>query len=84
MEDAIWMFERLHFPHLNIDAAMLLPERLHFGFNETSEPLRENNHLWNQKAKQLLLQLPDDDVDTEYNSIESYNQVSENQLYVLN
>ena len=83
VEDAIWMLERLHFPHLSIDAAILLLERLHFDFKETSEPLRENNHPWNQKAKQLLLQLPADDVETEYNSMVPYNQVDENRLYVL-
>ena len=77
------MFERLHFPYLSIDAATLLLERLHFDFNETSEPLRENNHPWNQKAKQLLLQLPDDDVDSEYGSGYPYNQVLRDQLYVL-
>ena len=83
VENAIWMLERLHFPHLSIDAAILLLERLHFDFEKTSEPLRENNHPWNQKAKQLLLQLPDDDVETEYNSMVPYNQVGENRLYVL-
>ena len=83
VENAIWMLERLHFPHLDIDAATLLIERLHFDFQETSEPLPENNHPWNQKAKQLLLQLPDDDVDMEYGSMKPYNQVSEDQLYVL-
>ena len=77
------MLERLHFPHLNIDTAILLLERLHFDFDETSEPLPENNHPWNQKAKQLLLQLPDDDVETEYGSILPYNQVDEDRLYVL-
>ncbi len=81
--NAIWMLERLHFPYLSIDAATLLLERLHFDFNETSEPLLENNHPWNQKAKQLLLQLPDDDVDSEYGSWCPYNQVSRDQLYVL-
>ena len=83
VENAIWMLEKLHFPYLSIDAAILLLERLHFDFEETSEPLRENNHPWNQKAKQLLLQLPDDDVETEYNSMVPYNQVDENRLYVL-
>ena len=82
VENAIWMLEKLHFPYLSIDAAILLLERLHFDFEETSEPLRENNHPWNQKAKQLLLQLPDD-VETEYNSMVPYNQVDENRLYVL-
>ena len=83
VENAIWMLERLHFPYLSIDAATLLLEKFHFDFNETSEPLRENNHPWNQKAKQLLLQLPDDDVDWEYGTRCPYNQVSRNQLYVL-
>ena len=83
VEDAIWMLEKLHFPHLNIDTAILLLERLHFDFDKTSEPLPENNHPWNQKAKQLLLQLPDDDVDTEYGSRHPYNQVDEDRLYVL-
>ena len=50
-------------------------ERLHFP--------HLNNHPWNQKAKQLLLQLPDDDVETEYGSILPYNQVDEDRLYVL-
>ena len=77
------MLERLHFPHLNIDTAILLLERLHFDCNDTSEPLPENNHPWNQKAKQLLLKLPDDDVDTEYGSRHPYNQVDEDRLYVL-
>ena len=83
VEDAIWMLEKLHFLHLNIDTAILLLERLHFDCNDTSEPLPENNHPWNQKAKQLLLQLPDDDVDTEYGSRHPYNQVDEDRLYVL-
>ena len=83
VEEAIWRLERLHFPHLDINAATPLLERLHFDFDETSEPLRENNHPWNQKAKQLLLQLPDDDVDWEYGSMHPYNQVDEDRLYVL-
>ena len=81
VENAIWMLEMLHFPYLSIDAAILLLERLHFDYNETSEPLKENNHPWNQKAKQLLLQLREDDVDWEYSSESEYPW--SDQLYVL-
>lgn len=75
------MLESLHFPHLSIEAATLLLESLYFDFDDVSEPLRENNHPWNQKAKQLLLQLPDDDV--EYDSGRRYNRVDVDELYVL-
>ena len=82
LENAIWQLDRLHFPYLSIDAATLWLQRLHFKFRETSEPLEENNHPWNQKAKALLLQLPDDDDVREHYDY-PHNQVSEDRLYVL-
>ena len=81
VKDAIWMLERLHFQYISIDDAIFLLEALHFDINDASESLQQNNHPWNQKAKELLLQLPDDDV--EFNSQVPYNQVREDQLYVL-
>ena len=83
VENAIWILETFHFPYLSIEAAILCLERLHFDYDETSERLWENKHPWNQKAKQLLLQLPDDDMETEYDCMLPYNQVDENRLYVL-
>lgn len=82
VEAAIWELDRLHFPYLSIDAATLWLQRLHFNFQETSEPLEENNHPWNQKAKALLLQLPDDD-DVREHVNHPYNQVETDRLYVL-
>ena len=79
VENAIWILETFHFPYLSIEAAILCLERLHFDYDETSEPLKENNHPWNQKAKQLLLQLPENDVDWEYGSECPWSD----QLYVL-
>lgn len=84
LKEAIYQLEWLHFPYLSVESATLLLKTLHFDYEETSEPLWENNHPWNQKAKQLLLQLPDDDVDTtEFGTGEPYNQVQEDQLYIL-
>ena len=82
VENAIWQLDRLHFPYLSIDAATLWLQRLHFNFQETSEPLEENNHPWNQKAKQLLLKLPDDD-DVREHVDYPYNRVKRDRLYVL-
>ena len=82
VENAIWELDRLHFPYLSIDDATLWLQRLHFNFKETSEPLEENNHPWNQKAKQFLLELPDDDDVREYGT-HPYNQVETDRLYVL-
>lgn len=81
VEDAIWMLERLHFQYMSIDDALFLLEALHFDINGPSEPLPQNNHPWNQKAKELLLQLADEDV--EFNSQEPYNQPDPDQLYLL-
>ena len=82
VEAAIWELDRLHFPYLSIDDATLWLQRLHFNFKETSEPLEENNHPWNQKAKQLLLELPDDDDVREHVNY-PYNRVATDRLYVL-
>lgn len=80
VENAIWELERLYFPYMSIEDATFLLETLHFDYQETSEWMPENNHPWNQKAKQLLLQLPDDDAD-EYDF--RYNSVPDDCLYVL-
>lgn len=74
VENAIWMLERLHFQYMSIDDAIFLLETLHFDINYASESLPQNNHPWNQKAKELLLQLPDE---------EPYNQPDPDQLYLL-
>lgn len=79
--NAIWALEKFHFMYMSIDDAISLLETLHFNTEEMDEYLPQNNHPWNQHAKELLLQLPDDEI--EYYSQLPYNQVNSGELYIL-